>query len=232
MRSIILRLILVLAFTSVLAQVALAASASDPAAYPLSTCIVSGRSLGGETESVTAQYEGRELRFCSKKCLSAFEKNPSSYVAKLDQAIIEDQLRSYPLEICVVSGEKLGGEMGEPANYLYGNRLVRVCCVSCTKGFEKDPASYLAKLDQAAIAAQLKSYPAESCPVSGQKLGSMGGPYDYIFGGRLVRLCCKGCLDKFNESPSTALAAIYGEDPVKRGEQHDHQQSQSSEHDH
>lgn len=232
MRPVILGLILVLAVTSIQVPVALTAPASDPAAYPLGTCIVSGRPLGGEKESVTAQRDGRDLRFCSEKCLRVFEKTPSSYLAKLDRAMIEDQLPHYPLEICVVSGEKLGGEMGEPANYLYGNRLVRFCCMSCSTGFEKEPTRYVAKLDQAAIAAQLKSYPAESCPISGQKLGAMGEPYDYIFAGRLVRLCCRGCLDKFNENPTTALAAIYGETPVKSGEQHDHPQGQSCKHDH
>ncbi|MBI5381839.1 MAG: hypothetical protein HZA31_08065 [Opitutae bacterium] len=64
---------------------------------------------------------------------------------------------AYPLATCVVSGEKLG-EMGAPIDYTYKqagqpDRLVRFCCKSCIKKFEKDPAKYLKKLDEAAAKA-------------------------------------------------------------------------------
>lgn len=35
------------------------------------------------------------------------------------------------------------------------------------------------------------------CPVSGQKLGSMGDPIVAEYDGREVRFCCDGCIDKF-----------------------------------
>ncbi|MCG3181239.1 MAG: hypothetical protein BIFFINMI_03614 [Phycisphaerae bacterium] len=59
---------------------------------------------------------------------------------------------SYPLDVCVVSGDELGGEMGPPVIYHYQGREVRFCCKSCIPEFEKDPAKYLAKLDAAAKA--------------------------------------------------------------------------------
>ena len=74
------------------------------------------------------------------------DKSTSTTKAKAD----------YPLTTCVVSGENLeGGDMGEPVDYIYKepgkpDRLVRFCCKMCVPKFEKDPAKYLAKLDEAA----------------------------------------------------------------------------------
>jgi len=60
----------------------------------------------------------------------------------------------YSLNICVVSGEKLG-EMGAPVDYIYKeegkpDRLVRLCCKMCVPKFKKDPAKYLKLIDDAA----------------------------------------------------------------------------------
>lgn len=55
----------------------------------------------------------------------------------------------YPLEVCVVSGEKLGS-MGKPYVITHEGREVRLCCQGCEADFKKDPAKYLKKLDEAA----------------------------------------------------------------------------------
>jgi hypothetical protein len=65
---------------------------------------------------------------------------------------------AYPLDTCVVSGEKLG-EMGAPVDYIHKeagkpDRLVRFCCKMCIAKFKKDPAKYLKVLDEAAAAKQ------------------------------------------------------------------------------
>jgi len=65
---------------------------------------------------------------------------------------------AYPLDTCVVSGDKLeGGEMGDPVDFVYKqdgkpDRLVRFCCKNCIKDFKKDPAKFLKKIDDAAAA--------------------------------------------------------------------------------
>ena len=56
---------------------------------------------------------------------------------------------TYPMTICIVSGEKLGGDMGDPYVFKQDGREVRLCCKSCLKDFKKDPAKYLKKLDEA-----------------------------------------------------------------------------------
>lgn len=45
------------------------------------------------------------------------------------------------------------------------------------------------------------AYPLDTCPVSGEKLGSMGDPVVVDHGGVEVRLCCRGCLKAFNADP-------------------------------
>ena len=43
------------------------------------------------------------------------------------------------------------------------------------------------------------------CPVSGEKLDSMGGPIKVLVGDQPVYLCCKGCLKKVEKDPETYL---------------------------
>jgi len=69
---------------------------------------------------------------------------------KDDATVIAEQLPTYPLQTCVVSGEKLGGEMGKPVNYVHQGHLVRFCCKGCIKQFNADPARFLKLIDDAA----------------------------------------------------------------------------------
>ena len=59
--------------------------------------------------------------------------------------------KPYPLEKCVVSDEKLG-EMGKPYVFTHEGQEIKLCCKSCLKDFNKEPAKYLKKLDGAAKA--------------------------------------------------------------------------------
>jgi YHS domain-containing protein len=79
----------------------------------------------------------------------AAASQPTTQPAKTDAEVIKEQLPGYPLDTCVVTGEKLG-EMGKPYNYVYKGRLVRFCCPHCKAEFNKDPAKYLAMIDKAA----------------------------------------------------------------------------------
>ena len=55
------------------------------------------------------------------------------------------------LTICPVSGEKLG-EMGKPCVFVYQDQEVKLCCSGCKKDFDKDPAKYIKKIQDAAAA--------------------------------------------------------------------------------
>ncbi|HEX3134202.1 MAG TPA: hypothetical protein VHX44_11550 [Planctomycetota bacterium] len=54
-------------------------------------------------------------------------------------------VKPYPLKICVVSAEELGG-MGKPVSKVYEGQEVKFCCKNCIKKFDKDPAGYVKKI--------------------------------------------------------------------------------------
>jgi YHS domain-containing protein len=56
------------------------------------------------------------------------------------------------LTTCPVSGEKLGGDMGKPYVFVYQGQEVKLCCSGCKKDFDKDPAKYIKKIQDAATA--------------------------------------------------------------------------------
>ena len=124
-----------------------------------------------------------------------------------EQSVIAKQLPSYPLSTCLVSGEPLTA-MGEPMDVVHEGRLVRLCCKGCVKGLKKDPAAVLAKVDEALIAAQIPTYPTDKCLVSDEPLTEMGEPLDMLYGTRLVRFCCKGCIKEFKKDPQAVLARL------------------------
>lgn len=84
------------------------------------------------------------------------------------------------------------------------DRIPRPAAKSATPG--SAPAADTS--DAALIAAQLPTYPLKECPISGEKLGSHGEPYDVIHEGRLVRFCCDGCLKDFKKDPAAVIAKI------------------------
>ena len=68
--------------------------------------------------------------------------------ARAEEAV-QTPAAKYPVDYCVVSGEKLG-EMGETYVLQHEGREVQLCCKKCAKKFLNDPAKYLSKLDAAA----------------------------------------------------------------------------------
>ena len=66
--------------------------------------------------------------------------------------------KPYPLKTCAVSGEKLG-EMGAPYVFTYQGRELKLCCKGCLKDFNKEPAKYIKKLEEAEKAGKEGSKP-------------------------------------------------------------------------
>ena len=69
---------------------------------------------------------------------------PADWVAK--------QRADYPLDTCMVSKDKLEGDMGGPVEFVYKqegqpDRLLRFCCKDCVKDFKKNPNKYLSEID-------------------------------------------------------------------------------------
>jgi len=124
-----------------------------------------------------------------------------------EHKVIADQLPSYPLETCVISGKPLG-KMGDAKNVVVDGHLVRVCCGDCAGKVKADPKKYIETVRAAVIKKQSPDYPMETCPMTGEKLGAMGEPIQLVYGTRLVKLCCKGCVKSFHKNPAKAMEKI------------------------
>jgi hypothetical protein len=62
---------------------------------------------------------------------------------------------AYPVDTCVVTGEKLGG-MGDVVKFDYKGREIRFCCQGCIAKFLAEPDKYLKILDDATAAKNAK----------------------------------------------------------------------------
>ena len=78
--------------------------------------------------------------------------------------------KPYPLKTCIVSDEKLEGDMGEPYVFVYQGQEIKLCCKNCLPDFEKDPAKYIKKLADAQAAEKQKTPNAPAKADSGKKL--------------------------------------------------------------
>jgi len=59
------------------------------------------------------------------------------------------EVKPYPLDYCIVSGDKFGGDMGKPIVMEYKGQEMKFCCASCPKKFKAEPEKYLKLMDEA-----------------------------------------------------------------------------------
>ena len=87
----------------------------------------------------------------STKLTAADNAMPACCMGAATTTIADTNTNGIPdlLKTCPVSGEKLGGDMGKPFVFVYKEQEVKLCCKSCKKDFDKDPAKYM-KLIRAA----------------------------------------------------------------------------------
>lgn len=138
-------------------------------------------------------------------------------------------VKPYPLDYCLVSGEKLG-EMGDPVVKVYNGQEIKFCCKMCTPKFEADQAKYLVKFAAAveeihaasakvsdtsktaksdsSKAAPTKLAKLDWCIVTGETLGEMGKIIPYTYKGRSLEFCCKNCIKKFEKRPDYYMARL------------------------
>ena len=59
----------------------------------------------------------------------------------------DKKAKPYPLKTCLVTDEEINekGDM-KPHTFVHEGQEIRLCCKSCLKDFNKEPAKYLKKL--------------------------------------------------------------------------------------
>lgn len=77
------------------------------------------------------------------------------------------------------------------------------------KQHEHQPGHADKPADAAKAAARVGDpYPFDTCPISGEKLGSMGEPFVKMYEGREVRFCCDGCPPRFEKDLAASMAKL------------------------
>jgi YHS domain-containing protein len=79
----------------------------------------------------------------------------TGYVSANAAEAAAKKAKPYTLNICLVTGEKLGG-MGEPVKVEYQGQEFKFCCKGCIKQFNKEPEKFVKKLAEAEKAEKAK----------------------------------------------------------------------------
>jgi hypothetical protein len=169
--------------------------------YPLTTCVACGKELGATP--VAYVHDGHLFLLDDQGCSKKVDADAKVLVKKIDDAVIVQQKPGYPMKVSVVSDKPIEAT---GVDYVYGTRLVRLASPDEVVVFEKDPATGMAKLDKAYIAAQLPTYSLKTCPISKEELGD--DAQNYLYGTKLVRFCCKKCIASFEKDPAKFASAL------------------------
>lgn len=114
--------------------------------------VVVSKSFAHEAHKKDADKAGAQAAAGKTGKLIAVTEKDAAWAAKARE--------EYPLDVCLTSGDKLGS-MGKSPEYIYrvagkAGRLLVFGCDGCEDDFMKEPAKYLAKLDDAAKKAASK----------------------------------------------------------------------------
>jgi hypothetical protein len=150
-------------------------------------CPVSGKKLGSMGTPIKKRIGDQDLFLCCNACTKGKvdRKHWATVHANFKRAQGTCPVMGKPLPVkskwTVVEGQ-----------------LVYVCCPPCIEKIQREPAKWLAKVDEFYAAAtatpdQVKIAAQQICPVSGKRLGIMGTPIKRKIGKEEVFLCCEAC---------------------------------------
>ena len=171
-------------------------------AYPLDTCVVSGKALG--QAAITFVAGGRTFRTLGTDERTAVEQDPAVHAAKLDGAILARQLALYPLDTCPITELKLGS-MGAPVRIVLDETLVQLCCPACIPLAQGRRDEIATRVRDAAFAKQVAA--ATACAVSGETLAPGAGLH-LMLGTALVRVKDAAAASVVQSDPMRFLDAL------------------------
>ena len=185
-------------------------------------CPISQQAVDGKTTSTVGDHE---VGFCCGRCKGAFDGwDKAKQVAFVERAggaaaAVEEKPAGpasapYLLDVCAVSGEKLGS-MGDPITETIEGREVKFCCKGCVGKYKEDSSKFTAKIDRAMMAQQERYWPMDTCIISGEPLGD--DPKAFIVGNRLMKTCCGMCAKKVQKNPAEYIAKVEAAQARKQG---------------
>lgn len=89
----------------------------------------------------------RFSRVDCKQSLAIMKKRVITFIVAVfaSCAASAAEVRPYPSDVCIVSGNKLGS-MGKPVTMVYKGQEVKFCCKPCVAKFNRNPEKYLKKI--------------------------------------------------------------------------------------
>jgi len=88
--------------------------------------------------------------------------NPNPAGSTTTNSVASTKPVLYPLDTCIISGDKLGGDMGPPIVFIYQdkakgiNQEIKFCCPMCKPKFLADPDKYMKIIKEAEAKAKAK----------------------------------------------------------------------------
>jgi len=169
------------------------------------TCPMSGKPLGAGTKTVS--HNGKDIGFCCDKCVGKF-----AAMDYADKAFVLASMAApadaNPINtIDPISHKKIVA--GGPTTTVDG-QIIGFASAGDARMFNdwspKVQSAYVKKV--LAGAEWGDAYTLDTCPTSGEKLGTMGAPIVRYFDGREVRFCCDGCIGDFEADPAAGFRAM------------------------
>jgi len=113
--------------------------------YPFATSVISDEKLGNASTLITFEQDGYEVKLASQAEAGTFKKNPTPYLAKIEDAY--KNAKPCPYSVCPVMGDALDNDA---YIFVYEGRQFKLCCDSCLEDFQKDPDKFVKMWDTAA----------------------------------------------------------------------------------
>lgn len=110
-------------------------------------------------------------------------------------------LHSFSLSFALFAGLAVAPALAQPADNDHGQHVP-------AKADAAQPDGKASTKDAAKDKRVGDPYPQATCPITGEKLGSMGEPIVRLYDGREVRFCCKSCPPKFEKDLAASFAKL------------------------
>lgn len=151
-------------------------------------CPVMGAELGSMGQPVKTKIADKTLFLCCESC----EGKPAKkeYLASIMTRFAQAQ------NVCPITGKPV--EANSPTTII-DDLIVFACCPNCIDKIQAEPAVARSKIEAnyaSFVSDELQIAAQGICPVSGQKLGSMGNPIRVMLNDQTTFLCCKACVEK------------------------------------
>ena len=109
------------------------------------------------------------------------------------------QAKITPQTTCPV----MGGKIRKDQYVDHAGKRIYMCCKGCTGKLEKDPATYIKKLEAEGVTVATVQ---TTCPVMDGKKIEKDQYVDHD--GKRIYVCCKGCIGKIQADPAPYVAKL------------------------